>query len=104
MSESIKLTTKLHKRCHEGIAYYIFWCPGCECGHVYCVGTGSRTTWNFNGDINKPTFTPSLLNHREGWRCHLFLTDGVINYCGDCTHSLAGLTVGMIDIPEDYGT
>lgn len=107
MSESVKLTPKLHKREYEGVTYYIFWCLGCECGHVY--STGKPTLWQFNGNIDNPTFTPSLLNtcdYGDGvkYRCHLFVTDGKINYCGDCTHPLAGQIVDMADIPKDYGT
>ncbi len=94
MSESIKLTAKLHKRDD----FYIFWCSGCQCGHIYFP------TWNFNNNINKPTFTPSLLNWNENSRCHLFLTDGKIHYCGDCSHLLAGQIVDMEDIPDNYGT
>lgn len=62
--------------------------------------------WDFNGDINNPTFTPSLLNRTGSFaeptyidppdipptRCHLFVTNGVINYCGDCTHEYNGKT------------
>jgi hypothetical protein len=94
MNESVKLTTKLHQRDE----CYIFWCPGCECGHIYF------SNWNFNQNIDKPTFTPSLLNWNETSRCHLFLTDGKIHYCNDCTHSLAGKIVDMENIPENYGT
>lgn len=28
--------------------------------------------------------------------CHLFITDGTIQYCPDCTHALAGKTVPMV--------
>ena len=32
--------------------------------------------------------------------CHLFITDGKIIYCGDCTHEYAGKTIDLPDIPE----
>ena len=32
--------------------------------------------------------------------CHTFVTDGRIQYLGDCTHALAGQTVDMIDWPR----
>lgn len=86
---------------------YSFYCPGCGHEHVYY--TAGQTRWQFNGDVNKPTFTPSLLNRwgkeadpnwqepegepfSNSWsgRCHLFVTNGVINYCNDCTHPLSG--------------
>lgn len=88
---------------------YAFYCPGC--GHEHVYHTVGQVRWDFNGDMDKPTFTPSLLNrwgkyadpkwvepedqHPDkpgSWSgiCHLFVTNGVINYCGDCTHSYAG--------------
>lgn len=57
--------------------------------------------WTWNGSLDAPTFSPSLL---VTWpqkgieqRCHSFITDGKIAFCGDSTHALAGQT---IDIPE----
>lgn len=41
---------------------YHFWCPGCEDTHPYQV-IPSTMAWQFNGDLEKPTFTPSLLVH-----------------------------------------
>jgi hypothetical protein len=31
-------------------------------------------------------------------RCHLFITDGKIEYLADCTHELAGKTVEMEEV------
>lgn len=81
-------------------ATWAFWffCPGCEGAHFYQV-----PQWSFNGDFAKPTFTPSLLLHaHEGGqpRCHLFLTDGRLQFLGDCTHKLAGQTVDLPEPPE----
>jgi len=52
--------------------------------------------------LNKPTFTPSLLvnDHYPTSRCHLFLTDGKIQFLSDCHHALAGQTVDMVEIEE----
>jgi hypothetical protein len=96
---------------------YLFHCPGCECGHFYDVSTdGNHPSWQFNGDMDRPTFTPSLLVrsgppardcYEDGTAkpgvtidcvCHLFLTDGVIHYLGDCTHRLAGQSVPLPEI------
>lgn len=89
---------------------YVFWCPGCEEHHMYFTAHSPLRTqgpnWTFNGDMDRPTFTPSLLNawthgeSNEPRRCHLFITNGRIIYCGDCTHALAGRTVDMVDEPE----
>jgi hypothetical protein len=100
---------------NESKSVYLFWCPGCGCGHVYHVkaeeGRPGSPVWGFNGNMEKPTFTPSLLNWHDGYpaenippkRCHINLTDGIINYCGDCTHQLAGKSVPMEEIPATYG-
>jgi Family of unknown function (DUF6527) len=39
---------------------YMFHCPGCGRGHGYHV-----PHWDFNGDLEKPTFTPSLLCDKD---------------------------------------
>lgn len=62
--------------------------------------------WTFNGDFDKPTFSPSLntwitgTNGEVRSRCHSFIRDGRIQFLGDCTHALAGQTV---DLPEING-
>ena len=57
-----------------------------------------KPCWNFNGDLQSPTFSPSLLvdQHRPQSRCHLFMRNGHIEYLSDCHHKLAGQTVKMI--------
>lgn len=77
---------------------YLFWCPGCREHHSYDVRTdGGRPNWSFNGDMERPTFTPSLFYPDR--ICHLFLTDGVIHFLGDCSHKLAGQTVPLEPLP-----
>lgn len=87
------------------VDYYSFYCPGCKQEHVYSVfndGSG----WQFNGDMENPTFTPSLLNRipfmnkktglmEEKERCHLYITNGKIEYCSDCYHELAGQSIEL---------
>jgi len=77
-----------------------FHCPGCNILHPYLV-VGERA-WNYNGNPDKPTFTPSLLvdGSRPERRCHLFLTDGKIQYLDDCFHHLKNTTIDLVDIPE----
>jgi hypothetical protein len=83
--------------------------------------TGARWTWN--GSLAKPTFTPSILvrsghylpgNEGGCWckfneahpaaerekqfactQCHSYVTDGKIQFLGDCSHKLAGQTVPL---------
>lgn len=85
----------------------LFHCPGCNGAHRVMVGEGRGPRWGYNGNPNKPTFTPSLLVTYNGTDadtaegipaiCHSFVTDGRIQFLDDSTHHLAGQTV---DIPE----
>lgn len=103
----------------------IFMCPGCGKRHMIKHGVGEPPRWVWNGNAEKPTFSPSILVKGseltdKGWRdydnwceaghpkrsepfdstptiCHSFVTDGRIQFLNDCTHELAGQTV---DIPE----
>lgn len=81
---------------------WMIFCPACGCGHLL-------NGWTFNGDTERPTFSPSILVH--GWetdgtelpgyriqkRCHSYVTDGCIQYLADCEHALAGQTVELED-------
>lgn len=77
---------------------HVIKCPGCDVTHVI------DTRWDFNGDMDKPTFKPSLLvqyewgDENEERRCHSFITDGNIRYLNDCTHELVGQTVELPEI------
>ena len=83
----------------RGGKLYVFHCPGCECGHPFEVEAPNGAGWQWNGSLEKPTFTPSLLcnqNSAES-RCHSIVTDGMIAFQGDCWHALAGQTVEIPD-------
>jgi hypothetical protein len=79
---------------HVGVVNWVFWCPGCRQPHIFFVwdNPGVRPHWHFNGNDRRPTFSPSLLNDdpSSGKRCHLFCTDGVLEFCDDCSHEYAG--------------
>jgi len=56
------------------IVGYVFHCPGCEHGHIYYTKkwqtkNGPTPTWEFNGNLDSPSFTPSLLNTSEKGGC-----------------------------------
>ncbi len=95
---------------------YIHWCP--PCGETHRLPDG----WTFDGNVDRPTFSPSFkhtgkqtVKDERGewtgewvcgadgkaldWCCHYILTAGVLNYCGDCTHALAGQSVPLPDLP-----
>lgn len=80
---------------------YYFHCPGCGCDHGIWTLEHGGPIWQFNGNIQKPTISPSILvtyqtqTHKD--ICHSFIKDGFIEYLGDCTHKLANQT---IELPE----
>lgn len=89
---------------------YQFMCPGCNRMHGFVtewkpISEQKEPTWTFNGDVDKPTFAPSLLYNQSRSNpnhpvCHLFVRDGRIEFLSDCTHHMAGKTVDMADIKE----
>lgn len=97
----MKLITTNHK---DGSKSYSFTCPGCRRHHAIRVGNAEGPSWTFDGNLDKPTFSPSILNrvlltgggHRD--RCHFFIRDGRIEFCGESEHKLAGQTVDLPDI------
>lgn len=87
---------------------YTFKCPGCKRGHWFQTALhkgASGPIWNWNGSLSKPTVSPSLLVTYDGLDagkngapesvCHSYITDGNIQFLGDCTHSLRGQTVPL---------
>lgn len=75
---------------------YIFECPGCGCLHFF------DASWTFNGDLEKPTVSPSILvfPSEPAKRCHSFVRDGMIQFLDDCHHELKGQTVEIPDFDE----
>lgn len=86
---------------------YVFWCPGCRDAHPYRVARGAEEdpecpVWTFNGDRERPSFSPSLLvNKDHPSRCHLYLTDGQLHFCADSHHELKGQTVPCPDWDDE---
>lgn len=105
-----------------------FMCPGCKEVHIIKHGDGAGPRWAWNGDVEKPTFAPSILvsgkkltdkgnRDMEMWRdsgypkqdqpfdtvatvCHSFVTHGQIQFLTDSTHELAGQTVDLQEWSE----
>lgn len=81
------------------IAGYDIMCPGCKREHYINTGENIQgSTWNTNGDTERPTFIPSLLLDQGTYRCHSFVENGNIRFLDDCTHSLKGQTVELPEI------
>jgi hypothetical protein len=111
-------------RFDNGYKHVEFFCPGCKCQHAFRIegSKGPGPIWQWNGDLDKATFSPSLLYRQDTWDppvtaenmdeferapwkqtkvqkvCHSFVKDGKIQFLSDCTHTLAGQTV---EVPED---
>lgn len=70
----------------------VFDCPGCGCAHAIST-TGKNDVgaqWSWNGNYERPTITPSILYRKVNEvTCHSTITNGVIKFLPDCTHSLA---------------
>ena len=97
-------------------AFVAIHCPACGHQHVFPVekveGYPVEHVWGWNGSMDSPTFTPSLMlrtgkyvpgyetKFEEGTICHSVVTDGKIAFCGDCTHEMAGQTVDLLDVSE----
>lgn len=105
-----------------------FYCLGCKTDHAVWHAKNAEypdhTVWDWNGSMDNPTFTPSILvktghyayseSRTHCWctynkehpnkpspftcqRCHSFITLGQIKYLHDCTHEFAGLTIELPD-------
>lgn len=93
-------------RVHDN--WIAFWCPGCKRAHSIPVKPDSQG-WEWNGDVTKPTISPSLLVHGHDYMepgegelarkhqptCHSFVRDGSIQFLADSEHELSGKTVPM---------
>lgn len=77
------------------IVTYSIMCPACKQPHNF------NSTWNFNKDFEKPTISPSLLvtgvDSNGKTICHSFVNNGKIQFLDDCSHSLKGQTVELLD-------
>lgn len=103
----------------SGRRYVRIDCPGCKDSHVLPFEDEKRPVWSFNGDLSKPTLSPSILakcghyiEGREGkpcwcrfedsdfscYVCHSYVRNGMIEFLSDCTHGLAGTTVELPEI------
>jgi hypothetical protein len=101
---------------------FTFWCAGCDDVHSVSTSAKSGANWTFDGNVERPTFSPSILvrglrrevDDRGEWTgkwrrdergepiprvCHSFITAGRQQFLSDCTHDLAGTTVELADLP-----
>ncbi len=89
------------------IVAYLFDCPGCGDCHAPYIRphkAPNGASWDWNGSLDKPTFSPSILTRVELRQtptqikiCHSFVREGMIQFLSDSTHALAGQTVELPD-------
>lgn len=93
---SIRLSSKL---LDTGYGMLIHWCPGCGARHFIDTEepNGSGAVWSWDGNKESPTFSPSI---NIVGRCHYFIRNGLIEFCSDSKHELAGKAVPLPDIPD----
>lgn len=107
----------------DKIRGYMIMCPACGNGHEFYTNREGRPKWTFDGNVEKPTFSPSMLVRSQKYPsgnvwptdeehkrmmtgeqlpmtptvCHSFVSEGKIQFLSDCTHAMAGQTV---ELPE----
>lgn len=102
-------------------ADYMAYSFKCHAGHEHVIPTANMSKgghqWEFNGDLNKPTFKPSIKEtagtyvpgykphhdnldfiKRHSYICHFVITNGMIEYCSDCTHEYARQKLELPDL------
>lgn len=91
---------------------HVIECPACGNWHLFSSRDSERAkqggpSWEFNGDLEKPTFSPSMLvygTNPDGSRrvvCHSYVQEGRIRFLDDCPHSLSGQTVDLPDLNQE---
>jgi hypothetical protein len=88
-----------------------WWCPGCD--QLHAVAVDGPHAWQWDGNVEAPTISPSvrcfttvddegkpLPDGGQRTLCHCFVKAGQIEFCGDSPHALAGKTVPLPDLPE----
>ena len=83
----------------DGAQVLLYDCPGCGMLHAVGIKGEGRPLWTWNGSLEAPTLTPSVLvtwNWGEAntpHRCHSFVRDGYAEILSDSTNEHAGKTL-----------
>lgn len=89
----MKLQKCLERSTPDVVTFYIFWCPGCNTHHYV------TDSWTIIGALtDSPTVRPSIRVRGPKPLCHMFITDGNIQYLSDCGHELKGKTIEMENV------
>lgn len=76
--------------------------PGSTGLHMLPVNSTTKSpSWEFDGNLEAPTLSPSILTGRNSGKiCHSFLRNGILEFLGDCNHKLANQSVPLPELPE----
>ena len=81
---------------YRGVACISYLCGGCGGSHVLALNTPDQLAsysgpkWDWNGDTEKPTISPSIRGYyphpktgAQVTTCHHFVKNGEQRFCGD---------------------
>ena len=93
------------KECEPHEATYVeFLVPSImfEYRRLRVSGKPGPNIWVWNFDVNKPTFSPSVLSTAswagKPWKCHSYVKNGVVQFLPDCSHENAGKMLPLKDV------
>lgn len=86
-------------------------CPACNVEHGFILkqpdgsSHDGHPSWTWNGNWEKPTFSPSMLANKSAIYedrplCHSFLREGQWHFLKDSTHKMAGKVIDMVLIRD----
>lgn len=89
----------------DGTKHHLYNCPGCGYEHAF-----SPNMHSFDGNMNEPVISPSLLqsNPQNHHTCHSYIgmpgrniPPGFIEFLSDCWHDKRGQIVELPEYPAE---
>lgn len=65
------------------------------------TGKREEPVWTWNGDTDKVTLKPSVRSQVGSEVCHVWVTDGMVQFLGDSTTPEAGKTLHLEDVSDE---
>lgn len=106
------MKARLQEVTRDDISYdvLVFVCPGCVAArpgssgiHMLPVNVKEemdKASWEWDGNLELPTLSPSILTMGSPFRCHSFLKAGIFEFLQDSEHPLTGQKVLIPDLPK----
>jgi hypothetical protein len=100
LAKAMKNTaTGIYDPCNPEEATHIRLCfPGPFSNRLLPVNGNTRPNWQWNQSETSPTLSPSIRTSDGTIICHSFVTDGMVHFCDDSTHELAGKIVPLEEV------